>query len=95
MEIIQYDSLLNQYRAIWHHRLLEANLTSEEILKEAISRELKDENSHPRIRKSIYEKYYYSTKRLLESSISEEARGQLLALHLEIMKNLVNQHPEL
>lgn len=41
-----FDWLLEEYRTIWHNRLLENNeIRSEEILLEAIKRELLDENS--------------------------------------------------
>ena len=80
-----FDHLLNQYRLLWNHRLLHGDLSSEEILRDAIWRDLKDENSHPRIRKTIFEKFYLSTKRILDSSLSHETKCELVALHLEIV----------
>lgn len=86
----QSESLLDEYRSIWNNRLLEANGRSdEETLMEAIKRDLLDENSHPRIRKSIFEKYYLATKRIAESAISEEAKLRLVKLHLDMMKQLI------
>lgn len=89
MEKNDYDLLLSQYRSIWNHRLLVGERSSEEIIKEAITRELKDENSHPRVRKSIYEKYFLSTQRLHNSSINKEGKLELLGLHIDIMKKLM------
>ncbi|MGG3470117.1 hypothetical protein ABES02_21855 [Neobacillus pocheonensis] len=83
------DELLKQYRSIWNNRLLGADeKSSEEILLEAIKRELLDENSHPRIRKSKYEKYYSAIRRVIDSSIAGEAKLLLIELHNEIMDEL-------
>ena len=68
----QFGLLLEDYRNIWNNRLLlAAGADSEQVLIEAIKRELNDENSHPRIRRSRYEKYYFATKRIIESSITD------------------------
>ena len=84
-----YDALLVEYRSIWNNRLLaESEKNSEEIVKEAIKRELLDENSHPRIRKSRFEKYYSSVKRVMESTIASEAKFLLIELYIQIMEEL-------
>jgi hypothetical protein len=89
VRLVDFNFLLNQYRAIWNNRLLSASEgTSEEVLKEAITRELLDENSHPRIRKNRYEKYYLSIKRLMDSSILPEAKLSLTQVHNELMEEL-------
>lgn len=85
---IQFDYLLHQYRQIWNHRLLVANLSSEEILYEAILRELKDENSHPRVRRTIYEKFFLALQRLQRSSIPDAAKAQLIAIHIDMMEKI-------
>jgi hypothetical protein len=87
---VYFDSLLAEYRTIWNNRaLVTVGNKSEEILKEAIKRELLDENSHPRIRKNRYEKYYSAVKRVVNSTISQEAKLQLIVVHNEIMGKLV------
>lgn len=84
-----FEQLLEEYRKLWNNRLLTLEgQDSEKILLDAIKRELNDENSHPRIRKSIYEKYYLATKRILESSIPNESKFTLIVLHKELMKQL-------
>jgi hypothetical protein len=83
------NQLLNHYRTIWNHRLLQGEGISEEILKDAIERDLMDENTHPRVRKTIYEKYYLSTKRIVESTIPPSAKCELLALHIEILNSVI------
>ncbi|MGG1674647.1 hypothetical protein ACIFOT_02740 [Neobacillus sp. NRS-1170] len=86
---MNFDALLEQYRSIWNNRLLApGEKSSEEILHEALKRELLDKNSHPRIRKSKYEKYYSATKRVVDSTIAEEVKIQLIALHIEMMEEL-------
>lgn len=88
-EMVSFDDLLVEYRRIWNNRLLETEgKGSEEILIEAIKRELLDQNSHPRIRKSKFEKYYSAIKRVMDSTISLEAKLSLIKIHNEAMEEL-------
>jgi hypothetical protein len=88
-EKVSFDDLLNEYRRIWNNRLLETvGKSSQEILVEAIKRELLDENSHPRIRKSKFEKYYSAIKRVVDSTITLEAKLLLIKVHNEVMDDL-------
>ncbi|MEH7124814.1 hypothetical protein V7149_10155 [Bacillus sp. JJ1503] len=79
-----YQNLLDEYRKLWKNRSLLADESAELILKEAIVRELKDENAHPRVRKSLMEKYYMATKRIIESELSDQSKIALIQLHLEL-----------
>ncbi|SFA91916.1 MULTISPECIES: hypothetical protein [unclassified Bacillus (in: firmicutes)] len=89
MDNWNFDDLLNQYRHIWNNRNLIADeKESEEILKEAIKRELLDENSHPRVRKNSFEKYFYAVKRVLSSQLSETNKLKLIELHDLLMDEL-------
>ncbi|NRD80440.1 hypothetical protein HPT25_24260 [Bacillus sp. BRMEA1] len=86
------DWLLEEYRKIWNNRLLvHHNQSSEEILLEAIKRELLDENSHPRVRKNRYEKYYTAVKRIMNTHISPEAKLELIHFHIDIMEQLAGE----
>ncbi|RSD26242.1 hypothetical protein [Mesobacillus subterraneus] len=85
---MNYENLLDEYRMIWNNRRLESENASEEILKEAISRDLKDENAHPRARRKLMEKYYLATKRILESSLSHESKVTLIQLHMELAEEI-------
>jgi hypothetical protein len=88
-EKISFDHLLEEYRLIWNNRLLEAvEKSSKETLLDAIKRELLDENSHPRIRKSTLEKYFSAIKRVSDSTVSLEAKLQLIKIHNEVMEEL-------
>ncbi|HZG74055.1 MAG TPA: hypothetical protein VEY51_21180 [Chondromyces sp.] len=81
--------LLEAYRSIWNNRLLrKEGYSAEEILAEAITRELLDENSHPRIRKPKEEKFYYAIKRLMESDLPDSDKVQLINLHIHQMEKL-------
>jgi hypothetical protein len=83
----QFDQLLQDYRSIWNNRLLiNENISSEEILLEAIKREIYDENSHPRIRRSHFEKFYFATQRLITANISDESKNKLIQLHIKVME---------
>ena len=83
MQAMDYEKLLDEYRTIWNNRKLQSDQVSEEILKEAIRRDLEDENSHPRARKPLMVKYYLATKRIVESSLPSERKIMLIQLHLE------------
>lgn len=89
LEHLDYVRLLNAYRSIWNNRSLTAETGYEEnVLKEAILRELKDENSHPRVRRSPAEKYIFATKRIIESLLADEDKILLIKLHLDAMEDL-------
>ncbi|MFD2680543.1 hypothetical protein [Bacillus seohaeanensis] len=76
--------LLNSYRSLWNNRQLGyTDSSAEAVLKEAIKRDLLDENSHPRIRKNKEEKYYLAIKRIIESSLHEKDKLQLIQLYTE------------
>ncbi|MHC0035672.1 hypothetical protein [Pseudoneobacillus sp. C159] len=82
-----FKQLLVDYRSIWNNRLLnEDDKESVEILLEAIRRDIKDENSHPRIRRTKYEKYYLATKRIIESQIPIDSKLALLEIHTRVME---------
>ena len=89
---INFDELLAEYRMIWNNRMLAASdRSSEETLIEAVKRELLDENSHPRIRKNKFEKYYSAISRISQSTISNEAKVSLIHVHNGIMEKLIKE----
>ncbi|CAG9609881.1 hypothetical protein [Pseudoneobacillus rhizosphaerae] len=82
-----YDQLLQDYRLIWNNRLLQIEgQDSDQILLEAIKREINDENSHPRIRRNKYEKFYLATKRIIEAPIPSQSKIDLIYLHKNMME---------
>ena len=91
IENINFDELLTEYRMIWNNRILAASDSSEETLTEAVKRELLDENSHPRIRKNKFEKYFSAVNRITQSPISNEAKVSLIQLHNDVMEDLIEE----
>ncbi|WP_235822813.1 hypothetical protein [Cytobacillus massiliigabonensis] len=85
---INFNHLLIEYRTLWNNRLLSADEEAEQILKTAIERELKDENAHPRVRKSIHEKFYFAVKRVMDSHLAESDKQLLILVHLEMMEKI-------
>ncbi|RDI43112.1 hypothetical protein [Falsibacillus pallidus] len=86
---MNFDELLSAYRNIWNNRLLETGeFSAMEILEEAIKRELLDENSHPRIRKTKEEKFYFAMKRVKESNLTTIQKYDLMALHIEVLEEI-------
>ncbi|NHC38755.1 hypothetical protein G6549_02165 [Bacillus sp. MM2020_1] len=86
---MSFDDLLKEYRMIWNNRLLSAaDLSSKGTLFEAIKRELQDANSHPRTRKNKYEKYYSAIKRVIDSTVSEDAKLLIIKIHNQVMEEL-------
>lgn len=89
IEKVSFDYLLEQYRLIWNHRLLETmGQSSKETLLEAIKKELLDENSHPRVRKNKFEKYFSAINRVSDSTIPPEAKVQLIKIHNKVMEEI-------
>ncbi|MGG0716873.1 hypothetical protein ABE096_04635 [Robertmurraya massiliosenegalensis] len=84
-----FDELLIHYRILWNNRVLTVEENSKKTLLDTIQRELKDENSHPRIRKGIHEKFYLAIRRINHSSLPEDIQSQLITLHIKIMEELV------
>ncbi|MCA1058467.1 hypothetical protein LCL96_05950 [Rossellomorea aquimaris] len=85
-----FGNLLKSYRQIWKNRILpEGDASPEQILKEAIKRELEDANSHPRVRKSMNDKYFTATKRIADSSLSNDDKVGLIEIHIEVAEQLI------
>jgi hypothetical protein len=83
------ENLLEGYRTLWNNRLLNEG-EAEDVLREAISRELKDEFSHPRVRKQPHEKYYLATKRVIDSDLELSMKLSLLSIHVEEMEKIMS-----
>lgn len=82
-----YDYLLEQYRTLLHNRDLPMEQSREKTLLEAMKCELKDEHTHPRLRRSLYEKFFSAVQRVLQSSLTLEEK----LVFIETYKMLVEQ----
>ncbi|MBS8264537.1 hypothetical protein DYI25_08825 [Mesobacillus boroniphilus] len=91
MLAMDYEKLLDEYRTIWNNRKLQSDQVPEDILREAIHRDLKDENSHPRARRTLMEKYFLATKRILEASLASESKIMLIQLHMELAEAIQDE----
>ncbi|PLT28709.1 hypothetical protein [Peribacillus deserti] len=77
--------LLESYLSLWNNRTYsESSVHGEAHLIELIKRELLDENSHPRIRKSKQEKFFLSTERIIHSPLDDSMKVSLISLYTEI-----------
>jgi hypothetical protein len=84
-----YEEMLNLYKRIWNNRALKSEgKEAVEILKESILRELKDENSHPRVRKQKETKYFFAMKRITESSLTVSEKYLLIEFYTLQMEEL-------
>ncbi|WP_281202383.1 hypothetical protein [Cytobacillus kochii] len=81
--------LLQSYRSLWKNRAL---ATSEEnpdiVLMIAIEKELRDENTHPRVRKDKQKKLIAAIKRINDSSLSSDMKVALIDIHFEIFDTI-------
>ncbi|MDQ0214410.1 hypothetical protein J2S13_000806 [Oikeobacillus pervagus] len=81
--------MLEAYRQVWNNRKLPATESlDEDVLRMAIERELLDENSHPRVRRTKEEKFFFAIQRLCQSDLSEHEKISLIELHVQIMEKL-------
>lgn len=86
------NELLHAYRSLWNNRLLQGE--ESEVLVEAISRELRDEYTHPRLRKGPHEKYFLATKRIIESNLEPSIKIALLTIHIEQLEKIMSSKRE-
>ncbi|MFY4776883.1 hypothetical protein [Metabacillus sp. RGM 3146] len=83
------NTLFESYQSLWNNRSFHAPLKNpEEILKEAVLQDLRDELTHPRLRKSHYEKFTAAAKRIMNSNLSNDEKAALIQLHLDTMELL-------
>lgn len=86
-----YSLLLEVYQSLWNNRIL-TNETGncEKTIRETIKKDLLDEMTHPRVRKVPNEKFYLATKRVLDSTIEDTQKLQLISLHIEELERIKN-----
>ncbi|MGG3998218.1 hypothetical protein [Anoxybacillus kestanbolensis] len=81
--------LLEAYRSLWSNRSLPATgNNAETVLYDAIRRDLLDEMTHPRLRKSPYEKFSLALKRIASSSLDAKQQYELVRLYVQQLENL-------
>ncbi|GAC90429.1 hypothetical protein KN10_0865 [Anoxybacillus flavithermus NBRC 109594] len=81
--------LLDAYRSLWSNRSLPATESdADDVLLDAIRRDLLDEMTHPRLRKSPYEKFSLALKRIASSSLDAKQQYELVRLYVQQLENL-------
>ncbi|MRX72915.1 hypothetical protein GJU40_12265 [Bacillus lacus] len=84
-----FQELLHAYRSLWKSRELSADGEDAEVtLKKAILMQLKDELTHPRVRKSPEVKYIVASERIVISDLEDTVKIALISLHLQLLKTL-------
>jgi hypothetical protein len=80
--------LLDAYRQLWSNRALPVENGETETLRVSIEKELKDETTHPRLRKNPHEKFHLSVKRIVSSSLNDNQKLKLIDLHINVLETL-------
>jgi hypothetical protein len=82
-------SLLEAYRNLWSNRSLEASSDEMKTLCDAIERDLRDEHTHPRLRKKPEQKFFYAMKRISASGLSDQEKAALMDLHIKVAEERI------
>lgn len=83
--------LLEAYKSLWSNRALPMDENPALTLKNAVEKELNDEMTHPRLRKTPHQKFSLSVKRIVTSSLDDNQKIQLIEYHLHILEELENE----
>ncbi|WP_110927826.1 hypothetical protein [Bacillus massiliglaciei] len=86
MNTNDYAILLKAYVEIWNNRTQIETAEPEAVLKELILRELLDENTHPRARRTIYEKFFVSIQKIMASNLGEQEKNALTEFYIGQME---------
>lgn len=71
-------NILEAFQQIWPQRQATANIASEEDMKRYIIIELKDELTHPRVRKTKQQKLDLAIERINGSQLGQQEKQQLI-----------------
>ncbi|MGX4766232.1 hypothetical protein [Bacillus mojavensis] len=80
------------YASLWNSRSFSNE--DEEAITEAIDLELLDKRTHPRLRKSMLEKYYAAIQRIVNSQLEPAVKYHLVKLHTERVQYLKEERGE-
>lgn len=85
------NELLHAYRKLWSNRTLSVGSDEKKTLEEAIKKELFDEMTHPRVRKSPDKKLLDALKRIIAADISPEEKLELISKHMEMYEKILTK----
>lgn len=79
---------IEAYRKIWPQRLSAASIESEEEMERSIAIELRDELTHPRVRKSKEQKLALAVERIHAAPLEQEEKQELIEVYKKIAAQL-------
>ncbi|MDA7027788.1 hypothetical protein PJ311_14500 [Bacillus sp. CLL-7-23] len=86
--MVEEPELIQVYLSLWKNRTI--NERSERSLIQLIDDELNDLRTHPRLRKTRFEKYFQSIRRITNSTLEQDIKLKLIELHTERLHVLIN-----
>jgi hypothetical protein len=81
-------NILEAFKKIWPQRHATANIESEEDMQRYIVIELKDELTHPRVRKTKQQKLELAVERINHSPLEQQEKEQLIEEYKKIAVQL-------
>lgn len=81
-------NIIEAFQRIWPQRQATANIASEEDMKRYIVIELKDELTHPRVRKTKQQKLELAIERINDSPLEQQEKQQLIDEYKKIAAQL-------
>lgn len=87
--MISDEQLFSAYQKLWVNRSFsnQDNLSIKEKLSYAIQKDLRDEMTHPRVRKSPEVKYELAVQRINNSSLAHSEQLALIDLYTKLLRN--------
>lgn len=79
---------LEAYRKLWHERQAASSIESEEEMERFILIELRDELTHPRVRKTKQQKLALAVERIHASPLEQEEKQELIETYKKIAAQL-------
>jgi hypothetical protein len=89
-----YVQLLNAYRQLWSNRSLrlkhgeETNKEAQDLLYEAVKKDLLDEMTHPRVRQSPDIKLQWGIERIKNGDLEQKMKDELVSFYHSIYNEL-------
>lgn len=76
--------MIEAYKRLWPDRQAIQQISTDAELENSLLVELRDELTHPRVRKSVDEKLQLALERIEESGLSAEEKESLIQLYKKL-----------
>ena len=84
--------LLQNYLNLWNNRKGQIeNQTELEHFQLLLERELNDELTHPRLRRTIHEKFSLAVARIIESNLPNDDKIELIEAFRDVLAKIENR----